>query len=47
MSELRLIYDGLLDGPDGRHAHIRTVWNYDLAPAALLITAFPLDRQGR
>ena len=47
VSELRLIYDGLLDGPDGRHAHIRTVWNYDLAPAALFITAFPLDRQGR
>lgn len=47
VSELRLIYNGLLDCPDGRQAHVRTVWNYDLAPVALFITAFPLDRPGR
>ncbi|WP_375465644.1 DUF6883 domain-containing protein [uncultured Methylobacterium sp.] len=47
VSELRLIYDGFLESPDGRRAHIRTIWNYDAPPTALFITAFPLENLNR
>ncbi|MDP4025161.1 hypothetical protein Q8W71_21245 [Methylobacterium sp. NEAU 140] len=44
ISERRLAYDGLMPTPDGRGAHVRTIWNYDTAPTALFITVKPLPR---
>lgn len=44
IGEVRLAYRGVMDTPDGRGAHVKTVWNYDDPGTARFITVTPLPR---
>lgn len=44
MTSVRLAYDGVMETPDGRGAHVRTIWNFDEPSCAKFITVKPLKR---